>query len=62
LYYFLGQGSAGLPVLFARGVSSISGQSLSMPRALEGDKFYPWLAIMVLLIIIVDIFLFWHLF
>jgi hypothetical protein len=33
-----------------------------MPRMLQRDQFYPWLAAAVLAIIIVDISLVWHLF
>jgi hypothetical protein len=33
-----------------------------MPRVLQRDQFYPWLAAAVLAIIIVDIGLVWHLF
>jgi hypothetical protein len=33
-----------------------------MSRVLEGDKFYPWLASMVLAIISFDIVLVWSLF
>ena len=33
-----------------------------MPRVLQRDQFYPWLAAAVLAIIIVDISLVWHLF
>jgi hypothetical protein len=33
-----------------------------MARVLQRDQFYPWLAVAVLLIIIVDIGLVWHLF
>jgi len=33
-----------------------------MPRVLLGDKIYPWVAVVVLAIIIVDLALVWSLF
>ena len=33
-----------------------------MSRVLEGDKFYPWLAALILAVIIADIALIWSLF
>jgi hypothetical protein len=43
---------------------SITGRlgELSMPRVLQGDKFYPWLVGGVLALIIADILLIWSLF
>jgi hypothetical protein len=43
---------------------SITGRlgDLPMPRVLQQDKFYPWLAVVIVVTIICDILLIWHLF
>jgi hypothetical protein len=35
---------------------------LVMPRVLQRDRFYPWLAVVIVVTLTCDILLIWHLF
>ena len=58
---FLGKRSAGPLVMLGYRPTRGAGE-LSMPRVLLGDKIYPWVAGLVLAILILDLALVWSVF